>query len=275
MWFQSPEYLRWTRLYHLTPENRNDILALLNICSGDRVLDIGCGSGEFTRYIAADSEASFIGVDREPQLIDYACSQSTANISYVLADACQLPFPNQQFDLVVSHTFFTSVADPVAAMKEMRRVCKPNGRIISITPDSFSRIPHSRGHYAAFPWMKEYLALKQKLDEKFLEKASACISGVVPEEMPYFFSQSGLRNVCVHQIGKFFSLSNATLSPERRKEFLELEIEAEKTRVALLHAEEQKRYLQLLEIRKNALLSPENTVWEWVGGSNLLIVGDN
>ncbi len=141
MWFQSPEYLRWTRLYHLSPENRDHILALLNIRSGDRVLDVGCGSGEFTRYIALDSDATFTGVDNDPPLIDYACSHATDNTSYLLADACRLPFPDGSFDLIVSHTFLTSVADPAAAMKEMRRVCKPGGRIASITPDSFNRRP--------------------------------------------------------------------------------------------------------------------------------------
>lgn len=275
MWFQSPEYLRWTRLYHLSPENRDHILALLNIHSGERVLDVGCGSGEFTRYIALDSAATFTGVDNDPPLIDYACSHATGNTSYLLADACRLPFPDGSFDLIVSHTFFTSVADPAAAMKEMRRVCKPGGRIASITPDSFNRIPYSNGHYTDCPWMDEYRKLKAKLDQRFLEKAMQCISGVVPEEMPYFFATAGLQNVRVYQIGKFFSLSNATLCSARRKEYLDLEIEAEKTRVSLLDTNEQQRYLQLLEVRKQAFLSGENTAWEWIGGSNLLIMGDN
>ena len=142
MWFQSPEYLRWTRLYHLSPENRDSILALLDIQSGDKVLDVGCGSGEFTRYIALNPDSTFIGINREPQLIEYACNQKNSNTSYILADALHLPFPDNYFDLVVSHTFFTSVSDPAHAMKEMRRVCKDNGRIISITPDSFVHMPY-------------------------------------------------------------------------------------------------------------------------------------
>ena len=276
MWFQSPEFLKWTRLYHLPPENRKQILSLLNIEQGYRILDVGCGSGEFTRYIAQEHpDADFVGVDREQHLIEYARGQNSGNILYEVADALKLPFSDNSFDLVVSHTFFTSVAEPDAAMKEMRRVCKPNCRIVSITPDSFARIPYSAGHYADIPWMPEYRRLKTKLDKLFFEKASDYIFGIVPEEMPYFFCQSGLRNVRVYQISKFFSLSNATLSAERRKEYLELEIAAEKTRMELLEKDEQERYCQLLELRKDMLLSTENTAWEWSGGSNLLIVGEN
>ena len=276
MWFQSPEFLKWTRLYHLPPENREQILSLLKIEPGYRILDVGCGSGEFTRYIAeAHPDAVFVGVDREPQLIEYARNQNSSNISYEIADALQLPFSDNSFDLVVSHTFFTSVSEPATAMKEMQRVCKTNRKIISITPDSFMRIPHSRGHYVDTPWMAEYRSLKTKLDKLFFEKASGYIFGIVPEEMPYFFCQSGLRSVCVYQISKFFSLSNATLSAERREEYLKLEIAAEKSRMELLEKDEQDRYCQLLERRKDMLLSTENTAWEWSGGSNLLIIGEN
>ncbi len=239
-------------------------------------MDVGCGSGEFTRYIAeAHPDAAFVGVDREEHLIEYARGQNSGNISYEVADALQLPFPDNSFDLVVSHTFFTSVSEPAAAMKEMQRVCKRNCRIVSITPDSFVRIPYSRGHYADTPWMAEYRSLKTKLDKLFFEKASGYIFGIAPEEMPYFFCQSGLGNVCVYQISKFFSLSNGTLSAERREEYLNLEIAAEKTRMELLEKEEQERYCQLLELRKDALLSTENVAWEWSGGSNLLIIGEN
>lgn len=76
MWFQTPQYLRWSRLQLLRPENRASMLEKLGIRPGDRVLDVGCGTGALTTYLAEGVEASFVGIDLDPTLIEAARAES-------------------------------------------------------------------------------------------------------------------------------------------------------------------------------------------------------
>lgn len=276
MWFQSPEYLHWTRMFMLTQENHDALLAYINLLDGDKVLDVGCGTGEFTRYIAEGLKNHFTGVDLEERFISVAQSFNSKNIEYICADAMDLPFDNDSFDVVLSHTFFTGVKNPKKAMDEMKRVCRKDGKIISVTADSFSAIPNSPGYYPKdYGWVDEFKNLKHELDLLYLVEASKYIAGIRPESIPRFFSVSGLKNVTVHQVGKFFSLSNASVDAEFRKEFLDAEVKAELTRTYLLSAEKKARYEELLEVRRHDLEKPENSIWEWIGGSNLIVIGIN
>ncbi len=274
MWFQSPEYLCWSRLQLLTPENRSNILTHINVLAHQKVLDVGCGTGEFTRYISKNQPGTYIGIDIEPTFIEVAQRTQDENVIYMQADALNLPFADDFFDVVVSHTFFTCIFDPVKAMQEMQRVCKPGGKIISITAESFTRIPFFQGVYADYDWVAEYHALKNKLDQLFFEESKKCVKGLIPEVIPHFFARQGLRQVTIFPISKFFSLSNATITPEQRRNYLEAEYQAECSRAMLL-GNDASRYIHLLKIRKAALMIPENQVWQWNGGNNLLITGIN
>lgn len=275
MWFQSPAYLKWSRMHLLSSGNQQMILSYIDIQGGDRVLDVGCGTGEFTRYIAQRSDCTYLGVDIEDSFIEIAKEQERENLSFQKADALALPFADDSFDVVVSHTFFTGISDPHRAMLEMRRVCKPHGKIISITAESFQAIAYDQGQYPDFPWLEEYRLLKRKLDSKFFALSREFVKGIQPEKIPAFFSNFGLQNVCVYQIGKFFSLSNGTISQREREAYLECEYQAECSRMYLLCKEDRVRYQQLLEQRKETLRVPENQIWDWSGGSNLLIIGTN
>ncbi len=276
MWFQSPEYLHWTRMFMLTQENHDALLSYINLQENDRILDVGCGTGEFTRYVAEGLNNHFTGVDQEEEFISVAQSYNSENIEYLCADAINLPFEHESFDVVLSHTFFTGTTNPKKAMDEMKRVCKKGGKIISVTTDSFSAIPNSPGYYPKeHDWVDEFRILKHELDTLYMAEASKYIVGIRPENMPRFFSISGLKKVTVYQLGKFFSLSNASVDAKFRKEFLDAEVKAEITRAYLLSEEKRIRYSYLLEIRKNALNKPENAIWEWIGGSNLVLIGIN
>ena len=276
MWFQSPEYLHWTRMFMLTQENHDTLLSYINLQDDDIILDVGCGTGEFTRYVAEGLNNHFIGVDQEEEFISVAQSYNNNNITYICADAMKLHFKNESFDVILSHTLLTGIKNPERAMNEMKRVCKKGGRIISITTESFSAIPNSPGFYPKeYDWVDEFRSLKHELDMLYMAEASKYIVGIRPENMPRFFSVSGLKNVTVYQIGKFFSLSNASIDAKFRKEFLDAEVKAELTRAYLLSAEKKARYSELLEIRKQDLEKPENTIWEWIGGSNLILIGIN
>jgi SAM-dependent methyltransferase len=90
---------------------------------GDRVLDVGCGTGWFTRRLSNLPGIDVTGIDVDGESLEFARQRDPAS-SYVQADACRLPFDDYSFDGVVSVAALCFVADWPRAMKEIVRVCR-------------------------------------------------------------------------------------------------------------------------------------------------------
>lgn len=90
---------------------------------GETLLDVGCGTGWFTRRFAADG-ALATGLDPNPEWLAYARAQSNSDIHWVNGDAQHLPFADEQFDCVVSITALCFVADERRAVAEILRVTR-------------------------------------------------------------------------------------------------------------------------------------------------------
>lgn len=90
---------------------------------GASVLDVGCGTGYFTRRLArAGLRAT--GIDADATAIRYAKSHAAAGERYLVGDARALPFPDRHFDFGVAITSFCFIADPVRALIELARVTR-------------------------------------------------------------------------------------------------------------------------------------------------------
>ena len=99
------------------------LLRLLKPRSGERLLDIGCGTGWFTRRFAAIPGLQVAGVDIDEEWLDYARGQDAAS-TYQAGDACALPFADKSFDCAVSITALCFVTDWPLAIREIVRVTK-------------------------------------------------------------------------------------------------------------------------------------------------------
>jgi len=100
------------------------------------VLDFGCGTGDIARALAAAGYA-MTGCDLSPAMIEAARARS-GGPSYVGLDAARLPalpFADGQFDAVMSSSVFEYLPDPVAQLRELRRVLKPGGWLLATVPD--------------------------------------------------------------------------------------------------------------------------------------------
>lgn len=90
---------------------------------GEGLIDVGCGTGYFTRRFARDGLA-VTGVDRDPAMLDFARTHAAAGERYLLADARHLPFPDRHFDLCVSVAALCFIREESQALAEMLRVTR-------------------------------------------------------------------------------------------------------------------------------------------------------
>lgn len=92
--------------------------------AGESVLDVGCGTGAFTRLLASATGGPITGVDINSERLAFARAQNTPGVSYATADARSLPFADRSFDLVVSIAALSFIDDERAALGEMIRVAE-------------------------------------------------------------------------------------------------------------------------------------------------------
>jgi SAM-dependent methyltransferase len=90
---------------------------------GASVLDVGCGTGYFSRRLASDG-FDVTGVDASAGMIGYARSHGTGRERYVMGDARQLPFPDRHFDSCVAITSLCFIREQEQALAEMVRVTR-------------------------------------------------------------------------------------------------------------------------------------------------------
>jgi len=108
------------------------ILALAEIKPGERVVDIGCGTGIYTVEVAQRG-AHVIGVDPSMEMITIAqekLRQAGLTGQFVCGSAEALPFRSGKFDLALAVTSLCFVHSPDRAIEEMRRVLRPGGRLV-------------------------------------------------------------------------------------------------------------------------------------------------
>lgn len=101
---------------------------------GDRVLDVGCGTGVVARRAAATvgAEGEVVGLDPNEGMLDVARAASSdvrPAIEWREGTAADLSFPEGSFDVVASQQVIQFVPDPAAALSEMRRVVGSDGRL--------------------------------------------------------------------------------------------------------------------------------------------------
>ena len=106
------------------------VLRLLDIRPGERVLDLGAGTGRHAIELARGG-AEVVAVDASRDMLRVAESRTGGtSVQIVHADATDLPFEDGVFDAVLAVTSLCFTSDPMAVLREARRVLQPGGRLV-------------------------------------------------------------------------------------------------------------------------------------------------
>ncbi len=104
------------------------------------ILELGAGSGVILSEISERTDARLCGIEADPKMTALAKAQYPG-IDFRTARAEKLPFPENSFDLIVTHYFWLWQKDPKAVLSEARRVLKKGGQLASLCePDYMGRI---------------------------------------------------------------------------------------------------------------------------------------
>jgi len=120
-----------------------DSLENLHFKGNETILDIGCGDGTITAKIAQKiPNGKVVGVDLSQSMIKAAKESyaQVANLSFELADATNFFF-EQKFDYVTSFFVLHWIEDQLAVLKNIKKVIKPNGKIIIIMSEAQENSP--------------------------------------------------------------------------------------------------------------------------------------
>jgi SAM-dependent methyltransferase len=105
------------------------------LATGKRVLDAACGEGYGSAHLARTAK-TVIGVDVSKEAISHASERYQAeNLEFQLADVCNLPFKDDEFECVVSFETLEHLEDQSGLLKEFRRVLEPGGFLLISSPD--------------------------------------------------------------------------------------------------------------------------------------------
>jgi phosphatidylethanolamine/phosphatidyl-N-methylethanolamine N-methyltransferase len=155
----------------------------MGIKAGDRVLEVGVGTGINASLYPADCVVT--GIDLSEPMLEKArervVRKGLSNIRLLAMDAADLKFPDNSFDIVYAPYVISVVPDPVAVVREMRRVCRPGGRMVILN--------HFRGTNRLGAWL-----------DRVISPLTVHIGFKSDLDLPAFLAQAELKPVSIEKV---------------------------------------------------------------------------
>jgi len=191
------------------------------------VVDVGCGSGYFTKIIARclKEKGRIIGVDPDRKLIQEAkkiCkTKHISNIYFKVGNVWKIPLESNYADLVVSHIVLSNIPRQFDAVLEMKRVAKIGGRVAVIDP--------AKGGGQYFPderlnelYNKFHIAFGTAIDKGWRQKLD--MSSYIEDwhlKIPQLFLKAGLTGITANGYMSTFLLCDTRQSTREMKTYLQ------------------------------------------------------
>lgn len=110
------------------------IVSHYNLAPGEQVLELGCGTGSMWRGVTLPDNCRVTLTDFSEGMLDTARANTThLTADYAVADAQDIPYSDDSFDVVIANMMLYHVPDIAKALREIRRVLKPGGRFLAAT----------------------------------------------------------------------------------------------------------------------------------------------
>jgi len=170
--------------------------SFLNIKPGQKIVDIGCGPGDFTRQLArlSKQKATILGIDSNEKSIRAATTDTkkarlSQCVSYELGDVYKIPLEDGYADLTCCRTLLMHLTEPLKAVKEMARVTRTGGSVVALEGGKMGAFYDSND--------EEYSMLAERAYE-------AWINGIrklegkefkIGEKLPGIFQKAGLSGI--------------------------------------------------------------------------------
>ncbi len=168
------------------PALAQGLIEWAGVGSGDRVLDVGCGTGLLTAELAAVvGEDRVSAIDPSEPFVD-ACQQRLPAADVRLATAEDLPFGDTSFDCALSQLVVNFMSDPHAGVQQMRRVTRPGGTVAACVWDYAGEMTLLRTFWDAAAALDSAAA---PLDE------GVSMRHCQPESLQALLESVGLRNI--------------------------------------------------------------------------------
>ena len=140
---------QYARHREIHPEVRRELLASGIFGPDTRLLDIGCGTGNYAAALTEATNCRISGVDPSRRMLDWARDAAPWE-SLERSSAESLPFSEDTFDVVMSTDVIHHIRDRDAYFQEAARVLRPGGQLVTVT-DSHDDIPRRRPLSSHFP----------------------------------------------------------------------------------------------------------------------------
>ncbi|MDF2628487.1 MAG: Methyltransferase type 11, partial [Symbiobacteriaceae bacterium] len=226
-----------------------------------------------------------------------AALAGTRGVTYVLGDACDLPFADGSFDAVTSYTGIGVLPDPGRGLAEMVRVCRPGGTVSVMEPvvgagGSSGGLEGAPGA-ALYPGAAEYQALLarfREVEQAWVLPVRRRAEGIGSRRWPVaslfgLLGQLGLQGLRVDAWGYCTAPDDARVAPERRRAVRQAEYEGtmgwltelrDGAECAVLEEHgfsrgDLERLIELTRVRQGWVLA--NPLYDWNAGVSLVMAG--
>ena len=180
------ENLTWVYDWTFGPTlhtGRVQAIQRMGIRRGERVLEVGVGTGINTLLYPRD--CSVTGIDLTGSMLDKArdrvAREGIHNVRLLEMDAADLKFADGSFDIVYAPYLISVVPDPIAVAREMRRVCRPGGRVIILN--------HFRSTNRVWAWL-----------DRAISPFTVHIGFKSDLDLPAFLTQTELKPVSIEKV---------------------------------------------------------------------------
>lgn len=185
--------LYFTRSLRFSDVFKESYLKTFDINDKQSILDIGCGPGALTKSLSRwYPDAYVLGIDRDSKFVEFASTQAPY-LEFIEADATNLPFEENSFDVTISNTVQEHI-EPSKFFSEQYRVLKPKGVCLVLSA--------RRGINIAAPCVAEQTDFEKEIFkriEKFYseidKKYNVCSYPLSESELPLTMQKYGFKNV--------------------------------------------------------------------------------